>query len=294
MLKIAEFALLRSGKQCGNGFGNKKWCRFWQEYLQYDLQVFLILDDRLKSTTPTLRARNSTWFPAPYKSFNVEISDSFVMIQCDYLDRTTCRLIEEKCNFVSEKGCRLKELYRHIAPCRDNHPITESVKNKMWLGVGNSEGIRKRWISYNRSKTGGRQMFARPLEDSLVDELRNTLPTLDVIARKKIEPFGLDLRIDCRIKSQDKDKVQTLISLKVTADPLSFRESFAFAYFSKMWFGQKNVRFYLVAVSSMISIRARQVAAPFVDGDYYLSPVNDEPYVDDLFAKLKTCYMNNK
>lgn len=82
----------------------------------------------------------------------------------------------------------------------------------------------------------------------------------------------------------------TLISLKVTADTIGFRESFASAYFSKMWFGQQKTRFYLAATHSAVSRGLLKVAKPFIDGDYYLDPSDKRQYVDKLFDELEELY----
>jgi len=185
------------------------------------------------------------------------------------------------------------ELYPGIRVKPDDPPMTKEIKKGMWPEV------RENWRSYNRIRTGGRQMFARPFEDHFVEILRARLENLvvDVYPRKQIKVFDdLRLTIDGLLQSRKKGKPVTLISLKVTADTIGFRESFASAYFLKMRFGQQNSRFYLAATHSGISRKLFEAAKPFIDGDYYLDPALDpdpektEHYVDELIRELEKLY----
>jgi len=70
------------------------------------------------------------------------------------------------------------------------------------------------------------------LKDTLENLEVNVLPGTQI----KLFDDNLRLTIDGLQESRKEGKPKTLISLKVTADTISFHESFALAYFSKMRF----------------------------------------------------------
>ena len=110
-----------------------------------------------------------------------------------------------------------------------------------------------------------------------------------VEVRKRIEILNnLYVIIDGKIEKEGKPT--SLISCKVTLDPLSFRESFSCAFFAKKHYD--NVKFYMIAThpSSKLSKQLIDISKHHMDGVYYLS---EKPYFDELVKELEGIYMGS-
>ena len=134
-------------------------------------------------------------------------------------------------------------------------------------------------------------MTARPLEKTLRDFLKDELSSLNVSVPtkgRKLELFR-NIKIIPDIIAKKEGYPTSLFSIKCWVGTSQIRETFAYAYFSKMWYGQKNIRVYMIIFQPIPDYikDVEKICRPYIDGVYSLS---GEPYFDELVEELIQLY----
>lgn len=148
------------------------------------------------------------------------------------------------------------------------------------------------WKRYAKNpRPGKKDMTGGPLERGIRGLLKKQLETLSVTTSESGEEFFVweKVRIIADCLSQKPKYPTSIFSVKSWIGPTQIRETFAYAYFSKTWLGQKNIRIYMVTLQPVEdSLRSLiETCKPYVDGVYSLS---GKPYIDELVSELRKIY----
>ena len=213
-----------------------------------------------------------------------EMRDMRTSKYCKYLENNNCLLLNETCFNREKLGiCGFREHYYRLQPSKTNPPITTEIMRIVL------DRALEQWKSYARDPSPGRkQMTARPLEDTIMDFLESNLAPLHVqvkVRRQFSIAKGVNSIIDGLLTKNEYPT--TLISVKTWLGTGYFRDSFGDAYFAKMMYGRRNVRYYVVTLSSHISEELVDLAKPHIDEVYSLS---QGPYIDELVKYLRSLY----
>jgi hypothetical protein len=146
-------------------------------------------------------------------------------------------------------------------------------------------------------RPGKKDMTGRPLEKGIRKVLKEELAGFNVSIPDSGKKFTIweaptkeeeiNIISDCMIKKQGYPT--SIVSVKSWIGSTQLRETFAYAYFSKSFHGQKNIRVYMVGLQPIrkdIKDLAK-ICRPYIDGVYSLS---EEPYIDELIEELKVIY----
>ena len=180
--------------------------------------------------------------------------------------------------------CDFQYHYEQLQIRQGDPPMAKRVKKcAMPLVIQN-------WKEYaSKSRTGMKGMTAEPLEDCVMEILKTELRNLNVEVekRKKFEIWHeVSVVMDGLLRKPNKPT--TLLSIKVWMWSGNYRETFGYGYFAKSWYGQKNIRLYVVALYLYELPEAMMhISKPWIDGLYYIS---QNPYIDILVNELKTLY----
>ena len=118
-------------------------------------------------------------------------------------------------------------------------------------------------------------MTGLPLEQTIRDVTKNELSPLGVTVHDRAHKYhlGEDVFILADVLMEKEGYPISLISIKSWIGTTQIRETFAKAYLSKVWNGQKNVRFFM---TSLLPIeprikRVERICKPYLDGVYSIS-----------------------
>jgi hypothetical protein len=151
----------------------------------------------------------------------------------------------------------------------------------------------KRWKEFaqNPNKIGKKDMTGIPLEESIRDFIRNEMEPFKVLIHKKGKKYPIwgDNNIIADVLIKKDGYPDSIISVKSWIGSGQLRETFAYGYLSKTWYGQKNIRVFMVTLHPLHqdTLRMMNICKPFIDGVFSLS---EKPYFDDLIIKLKELY----
>jgi hypothetical protein len=196
---------------------------------------------------------------------------------CELLKEDLCTSLNEPCSKSNPKNCVWRHHYNWLQLVPGEPPINADLKQKIF-----PKALAK-W-------KGGRNMTARPLEDSLKEVFDYHLRDLDVQinVRKQVKIIdGFNPIVGVLIK---KDYYPTsFILAKTYLETGELRECFVNAYFTKVLLGSKNTRCFVVTIDRLrASIRELiKLSGSFFDGVYSLS---GNPPVDDLVRILRALY----
>jgi hypothetical protein len=196
---------------------------------------------------------------------------------CELLKEDLCTSLNEPCSKSNPKNCVWRHHYNWLQLVPGEPPINADLKQKIF-----PKALAK-W-------KGGRNMTARPLEDSLKEVFDYHLRDLDVQinVRKQVKIIdGFNPIVGVLMK---KDGYPTsFILAKTYLETGELRECFVNAYFTKVLLGSKNTRCFVVTIDRLrASIRELiKLSGSFFDGVYSLS---GNPPVDDLVRILRALY----
>jgi len=148
------------------------------------------------------------------------------------------------------------------------------------------------WKAYAANPSPGKKnMTGGVLEKEIRAFVREELSACNASVAehgKKFEVWeNLSIIADCLIEK--KGSPTSIISVKSWIGPTQLRETFGYAYFSKTWLGQKNIRVYMIQLPPTENHLKSLITAcsPYIDGVY---SVSGEPYFDSLLGTLKEIY----
>lgn len=196
---------------------------------------------------------------------------------CELLKEGLCTSLDEPCLKSNPKNCVWRHHYNWLQLIPGEPSINADLKQKIF-----PRALAK-W-------KGGRNMTARPLEDSLKEVFDCHLKDLDVKinVRKQVKIIdGFNPIVGVLMK---KDGYPTsFILAKTYLETGELRECFVNAYFTKILLGSKNTRCFVVTIDRLrTSIRELvKLSGSFFDGVYSLS---GNPPVDDLVRILRILY----
>lgn len=134
-------------------------------------------------------------------------------------------------------------------------------------------------------------MTGIPVEQGIRSSIMNILTPLNVSVHPRGKKFEIwdDVNIIADILAQKDEYPTSIISVKSWIGTTQIRETYAYAYFSKTWHGQKNIRLFMISLHPIPNRLMKLIRAcmPFIDGVYSLS---GSPYYDDLVAELHNIY----
>ena len=206
---------------------------------------------------------------------------------CNHLSQGLCTILTEVCFRYKEKTkCEFQNHYNLVLGSSADPPRTQLVKQKMMpLFI-------ERWKDFAKlPSTGKKSMTGIPLEKAVRETVINELSTNDVIVPNRGRQFKIweDVRIIADVIISKNDCPTSIISVKSWIGPTQIRETFAYAYFSKAWHGQKNMRLFMVTLHPLNQNLSQiiDVCKPYIDGVYSLS---SQPYFDTMIQTLSTLY----
>jgi len=206
---------------------------------------------------------------------------------CEKLVRDRCQILDEKCFRMREKEkCDFKGHYDLLRDTRKDTQIVKEFKQ------GLLPEVLKSWKKFAQSpKSGLKRMTGGPLEEAARKTIKKELEPLGVTVYetgRKIPIWkgSVNIIADCLA---EKNEIKCICSVKSWIGEESLRETFAYAYFAKMWYGHKNVRVYMLELHPIWPNLKDLVVAckPYIDGVYSLS---SSPYIDELLQELRYLY----
>jgi len=209
------------------------------------------------------------------------------MAFCDKLISQSCSILSERCFRLQQKSeCDFLLHYDLLTNITNDPPISQKVKREMY-----SEFM-SNWTVYAKNPSPGKKvMTAFPLENAIRKVLKDELNPLGLTIADSGEQFevfkGTRIIADCLLKKLDYPT--SIVSVKSWIGTTQLRETFAYAYLSKMWLGQKHIRVFMTTLQGFddgIATLA-EVCKPYLDGVYSLSK---KPYFDKMVKELKSMY----
>lgn len=208
---------------------------------------------------------------------------------CEKLLGETCTVVNETCFRLRERAkCEYVGCLRWLESIEDQClPLARGAR----LNI--KTPFLKAWKQYaQHPKAGNKRVIATPIENELRDIIKLQLSPLGV----SVSPTAKVFRVwkDCKIIAdallEKEEYPTTILSFKSWVGSEQVRETFAYAYLAKSWYGQKDIRVYEIggtkaggqAIDDLVSI-----CRPWVDGVFYLTTV---PYLDEMIQELKDIY----
>lgn len=210
------------------------------------------------------------------------------MVFCDQLKREKCTFLGERCfRLDQEEVCDFYEYhYRYLIVNPADPPRTKELKERLL------PSIIQEWKEYARAPSPGKKtMTGGPLEREIRSFIGEELSKFEVTVPDTGTKFKIweDVSIiaDCLIEKHDRPT--TIISVKSWIGPNPIRETFAYAYFSKAWRGQRNMRVFMIELQPFQKYLESLIKAcsPYLDGVF---SVSSEPYFDELLDELVKIY----
>jgi len=211
-------------------------------------------------------------------------------MQCRYLSNKFCNVLQVDCYILQQQKaqrCAFADHYDWLSITSPGKPIANQIRSQV-----KSQAILN-WTGFVKAgtKAGRKNMTAIPLENAVRDAIKRALQPLSVSVANTAKGFniGLEIRInvDCLIS---KDKYPTsIVSIKTYFNPEAVRETFAYFYLAKSWYGQRSLKGFVVALNPIDAKLRKWIDAlkNYIDGAYSLSAA---PYIDDLLEKLRRIY----
>ena len=209
------------------------------------------------------------------------------VIFCPHLANQNCALLSSTCFRLRQQSeCDFKDHHNLIFNYQHNPPISQEVKKELM------KPFLQKWQSYAASTSPGKKnMTGLPLEQSLRKITRKELDFLGVKVYEKTHRFniGEGVYIIADVLLEKEKYPTTVISVKSWIGTTQIRETFAYAYLSKLWNGQKNVRVYMTSLMPIPDRikRVEIICKPYLDRIFSIS---GEPYFDELISELKMVY----
>lgn len=211
-------------------------------------------------------------------------------------DAKWCKILNEECfrtQMLKPKECEFIEAWNLIKNYEKNKPLCQKVKKKM------APIVLEEWKRFAKErKSGSKRMTGGPLEETIREIVNDELSFLGASVYKtgkKISVWksGTDKVSIIADYLAEKGNFKTIVSVKSWIGSEQIRETFAYAYFAKTWYGQKNVRVYQVGLHPFKENLKSLVEAckPYIDGIYSLS---SKPFFDELVQKMKLDFSANE
>ncbi len=209
---------------------------------------------------------------------------------CNYLEGDKCNILDRRCMRLSlhDFTCDMRGHYINLSSFDDNPPHHSAEVRKGMLN-----GFLGNWRRHAENpRPGKKDMTARPMESVLRAYLISELGSLGV----KVYPTGKKLIVWDKVHiiadaltEQDSSRPQSIFSFKTWIGAEQLRETFGYAYFSKTWLGQRNVRVYMVGLNEFNKGLDPLIKAckPYIDGVYSLCGYR---YFDELVEELVALY----
>ena len=208
---------------------------------------------------------------------------------CERLSKDgTCQILKEECfRKRMQTRCDFFDHFQLLMNRSSDPPLASQIKSEL-IGP-----ILESWKDYARNPSPGKKgMTGYPLEIAIRSAVKERLDFLgvEVPEQGKKYPFWKDLNIIADCLTEKEGYPNCIISMKSWIAEGQIRETFAYAYFTKMWHGQKNIRVYMLGFTPVESHLQGliEICKPYIDGVYSLS---GEPYIDDLLEELRRIYV---
>jgi len=209
------------------------------------------------------------------------------MSSCKNLSNGKCTKLDVPCRRKKRKQvCQFPLHYEYLTQSSKDERIAKILKSSILPEV------LENWKAYVQNpRPGKKDMTGGPLERGIRNLLKNELGKLSVITSESGEEFpiwdGVRIIADCISKKEGHPIA--IFSIKSWIGPAQIRETFAYAYFSKNWYGQRNMRVYMITLPPIEkSLKSLiETSRPYIDGVYSLS---GKPYIDELIDELKETY----
>ncbi|MBS7636744.1 hypothetical protein KEJ37_05355 [Candidatus Bathyarchaeota archaeon] len=206
---------------------------------------------------------------------------------CEKLSGQKCVILGVKCHRLQTKEqCDLPYHYKYLTKVSSDPQLAKRIKQKILPDV-----IEK-WKDYAiNPRPGKKDMTGGPLEKGirmvLKDELSPLGATVSYTGKRFFVWENVPIIADCIIEKSEKPS--TILSIKSWIGCTQIRETFGYAYLSKTWLGQKNIRIYMISLQPIEDLNKSLINAckPYIDGVYSLS---GDPYIDELLTELKRIY----
>jgi hypothetical protein len=205
---------------------------------------------------------------------------------CEKLSGNKCVILEVRCpRLRSGKQCDMLLHYKYLKNTFRDPELSRIIKRNILPEV------LERWKEYAENpRPGKKDMTGVPLEKGIRASLKDKLNRFGATVSDFGEQFYVweDVKIiaDCIIRKDNKPT--SIISIKSWIGCTQIRETFGYAYLSKTWLGQKNIRVYMVSLQPIyVNKSLIDVCKPYIDGVYSLS---EKPYIDELLTELERIY----
>lgn len=206
---------------------------------------------------------------------------------CPHLRNKTCSLLNEECFRLRQQSiCDFLNHYHMITNYTNDPPITQIVKKELL------QPFLEKWKSYAASPSPGKKnMIGQPLEQIFRKRIKEELENQDVLVYDKAHKFeiGEEVSIYADVFIEKEGYPISIVSVKSWIGTTQIRETFAYAYLSKLWNGQKNVRLFMATLHPIEPRikRVESICKPYLDGLY---SITSKPYFDELIVELKKIY----
>jgi len=212
---------------------------------------------------------------------------------CSHLIGTQCNILNTRCFRLNlKKKCEFQDHYDLIRNFQQNPIKTQLVKQSMLRPFLNN------WRNYAILPSSGKKnMTGISLENAIRDSIKMELSSYNVTVYnrgKKIQIWknaqaskGVNIIADVYMEKENCPS--SIVSVKSWLGTTQIRETFAYAYFSKSWFGHKSMRVFMATLHPIRQrLQTLMVACkPYIDGFYSLNGI---PYFDDLINELINIY----
>jgi len=206
---------------------------------------------------------------------------------CNHLQKSNCGLLNATCFRLRQQSiCEFSTHHELITNFQNEPPITQQVKQDLL------QPFLAKWKSYAASPSPGKKnMTGLPLEKTIRERIKNELVNQQVTVYDRAHKFeiGEEVSIFADVFIEKEGYPISIVSVKSWIGTTQIRETFAYAYLSKLWNGQKNVRLFMASlypIEPRIK-RVEKICKPYLDGVYSIS---GKPYFDDLISELQYIY----
>ena len=211
-------------------------------------------------------------------------------MSCNHLSGQICQILQESCfKLGKETECDSLNCYNLVKNRLQDKPLAQEIKDKLL------DPLIQSWKSYAKSPAPGKKdMTGRPFEKAVRAMIKEQLTPLgvNVSSTGKKYSFWKDLNIIADCLATKGAHHDCIFSMKTWIGEEQLRETFAYAYFAKLYHGQKNIKIYMIAFHSIPpQLQGLMVLCKsYLDGVYSLC---GEPYIDDLLEELRGVYAQN-
>lgn len=209
-----------------------------------------------------------------------------------------CKKIQKACPLLkvckkqySTGECHFIYHWEAIKDKKTDSDFAKQIKKEMY-----SPFIEK-WEDFAKDpKSGKKRMTGGVFEKALRDSLRKELSPLGAVISNtgvKLTDFeSICGNVDCLIEKEERPK--SIISVKTWLGTEQLRETFATAYFAKYYYGQLNIRVYMVAFLPFNrKTEWEKACLPYVDGIFGMAWENEDKkprLIEELLIELRKTY----